>query len=115
MTWGRKTTVVPGHLSTWLVSREQKKPLLIVTVDDLKDSSERLAHLREMDGEIRGFPADRSRNSWVRVLVSDRFEVVVRALDKTYFNQKKLDSWLESLNLKRLAKLDSVTSNNTPG
>ena len=59
-----------------------------------------------MSDRVRGFPAEWSNNSWIRVLAGDRFEVVVRALDKSYLSQARLSGWVERLNLKTLSKLN---------
>ncbi|MEO1268598.1 MAG: hypothetical protein AAFX99_10900 [Myxococcota bacterium] len=104
-TWGRKTTLVQGHLVAWLMLKEQERPLLTVTIDDLINDPRRRRRLQAMPGRIRKHPAEKVSDNWIRALVAGRFEVVVRAQDNTYYNQSRLDHWFEELRLDNLEKL----------
>ncbi|MBH24381.1 MAG: hypothetical protein CMH57_08020 [Myxococcales bacterium] len=104
-TWGHKTTLVPGHLVAWLTIRESKRPVLTVTIDDLINEPERRNRLRAMPARIRKHPAEKVEDNWIRALVAGRFEVVVRAQDKSFYDQSRLDHWFEELRLEKLEKL----------
>lgn len=102
--WG-VATKLPGHLGAPLITRKGKHPVVLVTVDDLLQWPERIAELAALPKMIAGLPTDIAPGSWIRVLVANRFEVVVRPRVDTYRDPDKLREWFDRLKLDELAKL----------
>jgi len=106
--WERPNTLVSGHFSTHLVARDGDRSMLILTIDDLIDRPARIEWLRSSPNKLRGMPAEIARDAWIRVLASNRFEVVIRSNDPSFNDSGKLQHWLEQLKLDALARAVQV-------
>lgn len=112
--WERQNTLVRGHFSTHLVTREGEHSMLILTIDDLADRPRRVEWLRSSPNKLRGMPAEIARDAWLRVLVHNRFEVVLRANDPSFADSGKLQHWLDQLKLDDLARLTEAPPDPAP-
>ncbi len=113
--WGHHSALVPGHLASQLMEADEAKdkpPRHVVTfiIDDLLARPQRLTQMQAMPPVINKRPGEIIQAEYIRVLVDDRFEVVVRAEDPSHANYEKLKYWHDQMRLSELKNaLDAPT------
>lgn len=101
--WRRRHSSVPGHYGAHLVTSQGRRPVLLLTVDDLLHQPQRRAWLRSTGVEVLpGIPADVAQGSWIRALVGDRYEVGLVAQEELGQDHEALLEWFGMLQLKTL-------------
>ncbi len=103
--WLTHSTRVPGHLGAQLLHKETKRVVLLFTVDDLIDRPDRLARLKALKTTVGKRPGEVRKDAWVRALVGERFEVVLRAQSPDFYNHTRLEHWWNEMRLRDLEKL----------
>ncbi len=103
MMWKRKHRSVPGHFAAHMVVRENNRRAMLITVDDLLHDDARVAQLKtQLTAMNPGILAEEVPGVQLRLLIVDRYEVVMKAQDVLRGQPEVMMEWFEKLRLKTL-------------
>lgn len=110
LSWGEMSTMIPGHLGARLMDPGDGKDgaprhVMTILIDDLLERPYRRDALKAQPELFSGkYPGDIARDLWIRVLVKERYEILIRAEDPAWRKHEKLKSWFDRMRLGELER-----------
>jgi hypothetical protein len=112
--WGKTSALVPGHYAARLWLKDANKPLLTLSVDDLKGQDARLVALKNAPERVGGYPAELAPGAWMRVLVYERYEVALYAEHDSTRDAAELRRWYDKVKRKKLEEKPPAPPSGAP-
>ncbi len=109
LAWRHRSKRIPGHFSAHLYTTAPERSLMIVTVDDLQGRPERVAWFQSLPTHIGSYKGQSVSPDWIRALVANRYEVMVRADHDEFRSHGKLAHWFDKLRTSELKALQKAT------
>ncbi len=106
-TWTHHTTLVPGHISSRLfetedLNEDKRHHVLTFMITDLVNEPQRVQLLKAFPTVLKRYHGEFAADSLIRILVKDRYEVIIRPTHPNWRSSEKLSAWFKKMRLSEL-------------